>query len=451
MEKDKKDIVEHIIKELKAKQELPYKEGSWEHFQQQSTPVVSKKPKIVYWAASAAAILLAIWAVNQWSIGIAPDTTQSIVAKRAKDTESATSNASPDSAGEDPIRSAKGSAVLAEQKEVSSANPLFSDQIPDALQSPVLSDAWASAPKVTGSRFSALSLTAPFSPARLNAAIEPTGTIKLDADHSMDLETSDSRSVQSLAHATQQVTAADGKAPELRDRRFRFMDKFQLGIFVSPNSTNEQFNFGGGVLINYQLSKNLSIRTGLAFNKYEASQMRDPVTSPEMQVRTNLNTSQMLTSDGAIQAKVSNALILPNVNAITGNVQALEVPLDLKLDVAQGFYISSGITYAAILQQNRYAHYIENVNKDLFQDGLPENQGEVQQATQQISRSIKTEDENVRSNQFGGFVNFSLGKKVKLNKGISLSVEPYMKLPVGSFQRADMNYTNGGIRIITNF
>lgn len=121
------------------------------------------------------------------------------------------------------------------------------------------------------------------------------------------------------------------------------------------------------------------------------------------------------------------------------------------MDVAQGFYISSGITYAAILQQNRYAHYIENVNKDLFQDGLPENQGEVQQATQQISRSIKTEDENVRSNQFGGFVNFSLGKKVKLNKGISLSVEPYMKLPVGSFQRADMNYTNGGIRIITNF
>src|SRR5690606_7542837 len=281
--------------------------------------------------------------------------------------------------------------------------------------------------------------------------IGPIGTVKLHADQGVDLENADSRSVQSLAHVTQQVTAVDGKAPELRDRGFRFMDKFQLGIFVSPNSTNEQFNFGGGVLVNYQLSKNLSIRTGLAFNKYEASQMRDPVTSPEMQVRTNLNTSQMPTSDGAIQAKVSNALILPNVNAITGNVQALEVPLDLKLNVAQGFYISSGITYAAILQQNRYAHYIENVNKDLFQDGLPENQGEVQQATQQISRSIKTEDENVRSNQFGGFANFSLGKEVKLNKGISLSVEPYVKLPVGSFQRADMNYTNGGIRIITNF
>lgn len=449
MEKDKKDIVEHIIRELKAKQELPYKEGAWERFQQQSDSAVSKKPKIVYWAASAAAILLAVWAVNQWSVGTDSDTTQPIIVAHS---DMGTSSTSADSVGEGAVRPAKGSAVVAEQKEASSANLSIPDQMADAFHPPVFGETlWASVPKATGSRFSVGNLTAPSSPARLNAAIGATGTVKLHADQGVDLENADSRSVQSLAHVTQQVTAVDGKAPELRDRGFRFMDKFQLGIFVSPNSTNEQFNFGGGVLVNYQLSKNLSIRTGLAFNKYEASQMRDPVTSPEMQVRTNLNTSQMPTSDGAIQAKVSNALILPNVNAITGNVQALEVPLDLKLNVAQGFYISSGITYAAILQQNRYAHYIENVNKDLFQDGLPENQGEVQQATQQISRSIKTEDENVRSNQFGGFANFSLGKEVKLNKGISLSVEPYVKLPVGSFQRADMNYTNGGIRIITNF
>lgn len=201
----------------------------------------------------------------------------------------------------------------------------------------------------------------------------------------------------------------------------------------------------------YQISNKLSVRTGLAYNKYEVSEMRDPVGTPEMEVRTSLNGSQMLTSNGSVQAMLSNSLVLPNVNAITGNVQALEVPLDLKYTFNDGFYASSGITYAAILQQNRYAHYIENANQELFQNGLPENQTDLQSEVKQISRSIKTEDENVRSNQFGGFVNFSIGKEMRLNKGVSMSVEPYFKLPVGSFKRADMNYTNGGIRIITNF
>jgi len=48
-------------------------------------------------------------------------------------------------------------------------------------------------------------------------------------------------------------------------------------------------------------------------------------------------------------------------------------------------------------------------------------------------------------------VNFSIGKEMRVNKRMNLSVEPYVKLPVGSFKQADMNYTNGGIRIITNF
>jgi len=147
----------------------------------------------------------------------------------------------------------------------------------------------------------------------------------------------------------------------------------------------------------------------------------------------------------------NNAIVLPNVNAITGNVQALEIPLDIRVKSKDCFYASSGLTYAAVFNQNRYTHYVENANSELFGNGLPENEADVKNAVQQVSRAIKTEDENISSNGFGGFVNLSIGKEMKMNKSMKISVEPYLKLPVGSFKRADMNYTNGGIRIITNF
>ena len=106
-------------------------------------------------------------------------------------------------------------------------------------------------------------------------------------------------------------------------------------------------------------------------------------------------------------------------------------------------------TYSSHLTHMKY--FIENANADLFEKGLPTTSKEMNDAVQPVTRKVKTDEENVNTNNFGGFVNFSIGKEMRVNKRLNLSVEPYVKLPVGSFKRADMNYTNGGIRIITNF
>src|SRR5690606_21840648 len=67
-----------------------------------------------------------------------------------------------------------------------------------------------------------------------------------------------------------------------------------------------------------------------------------------------------------------------------------------------------------------------------------------------ISTTQASAYENI-DNGFGGFVNFSIGRRVNMGKTIKVSIEPFVKLPVGQFKRADMNYTNCGIRIMTSF
>ncbi len=220
---------------------------------------------------------------------------------------------------------------------------------------------------------------------------------------------------------------------------------------MSPNSTSEKFNFGGGVLVAYNVTKNLSVRTGLAYNRYEVGAMRNPVANQDVAVSASREMLEKNNTNSLTAYTMSNAVILPNVNAVSGSVQALEVPLDVKYKSKSGFYASSGLTYAKVTEQERFTHYIENSGAEVFPDGLPKNQKDLEAGFKQVSKAIKTEDQNVKANGFGGFVNLSIGKEMKMNKGFSISVEPYMKLPVGNFKSADMNYTNGGLRIITNF
>ncbi|HLS38996.1 MAG TPA: hypothetical protein VK023_12080, partial [Sphingobacterium bovisgrunnientis] len=66
-------------------------------------------------------------------------------------------------------------------------------------------------------------------------------------------------------------------------------------------------------------------------------------------------------------------------------------------------------------------------------------------------KTVKSLQDNVNPKGFSGFANFSLGKKVNMNRKMSLSVEPFVKVPLGQFRKSDLDYTNSGIRIITTF
>ncbi len=455
-EKNKKDIVEQIVEKMKSMEELPYKEGAWENFQSRYGGAPIKRNKPYYWAASAAAILLlGIATVKYWPDNNPADLNNQMASSQEatmdnrstpQDNNGLQEGLSSQDVGVNPLQGSEIAGADGWNASANGTNLIAQAQVQDAHD------------EVRG--YQDLGLVSNYA----NQGVYPSAVQIPNSLHAYSL--SDKRAKIDLEDdnlgfrennintelAYQAQEAKKGAEPTIKNRNFNFRERFDLGLFVSPNSTNERFNFGGGVLLAYNINKNVSVRTGLAYNRYDASQMKDPVANSETPVVASKEALQKITANGLTQNFASsNAIILPNVNAISGNVQALEVPLDVRVKSKSGYYASTGITYAAVFNQNRYAHYVENANTELFGNGLPESEAEVKTAVKQVSRAIKTEDENVSSNGFGGFVNFSIGKEMKMNKNINLSVEPYFKMPVGSFKRADMNYTNGGIRIITNF
>lgn len=455
-EKNKKDIVEQIVEKMKSMEELPYKEGAWENFQSRYGAAPVKRNKTFYWAASAAAILLlGIGTVMYWPENTSNNIDNQITANQDPVVDNETGI--QDNGGDQDVVSGQDESVIGSQGNLIASQ---SDLNTSVQGNGLIAQAGGEDVNAESRGYQDLGLISNYS----NDGIYPSGIQIPNALHSYNLSNKRAKiemdndlrgfrenNVNSeLAYQAQE--AKNGAEPLIKNRKFNFREKFDLGLFVSPNSTNERFNFGGGMLLAYNINKNVSVRTGLAYNRYDVSQMKDPVANSETPVVASKDALQKITANGLTQNFASsNAIILPNVNAISGNVQALEVPLDVRVKSKSGFYASSGITYAAVFNQNRYAHYVENANTELFGNGLPESEADVKTAVKQVSRAIKTEDENVSRNGFGGFVNFSIGKEMKMNKNINLSVEPYFKMPVGSFKRADMNYTNGGIRIITNF
>src|SRR5690606_9221669 len=109
---------------------------------------------------------------------------------------------------------------------------------------------------------------------------------------------------------------------------------------------------------------------------------------------------------------------------------------------------TGGLSYAVVLSQERLNHYTEYTDAPIYSSASDSN-APTNSPVNTVSTTVAASENNVNTNGFGGFVNFSIGRKTQLGKSVKLSVEPVLALPVGRLRRADSNYTSGGVKIIT--
>src|SRR5690606_9255672 len=229
--------------------------------------------------------------------------------------------------------------------------------------------------------------------------------------------------------------------PQPQNKLVLLSKRLELGLFVSPYATEQKMNVGGGFLLGFKLSNRLTVRTGASYNTYEVNTLKNPLeeSSTEMAVAETPAATEAIRFTAASPQKV----VIPNINAVKGFVRSIDIPLELKFRATRSLYAVAGMSYSSILDQERNAYYIENINQETFAKGYPETQEQVTNAVKPVTRSVESTEKNVNTNSFAGFVNFAIGREIKLNKNIGVSVEPYLKVPVGGYRRADMDYTNG--------
>lgn len=449
--KENKDVIQKIISELKNAPEMEYKEGAWERFKIQEKS--EQKPRTIpfSWISIAASVLIAfglgVYFLNSPNVLVEEEIASSTHTESKKTVPNETTDEGQE-------------LFLDEKQEVKSAakDAVTSETIAGTTTpalSPVERENTNRLANLTGSSQKIEILTDWEEKKKKQTLPYVSREYTLTEIHLPTVKNNilpeKSRVGDNMMFGMQsygQSQIQNGKDPLITDKaEFRLSQRFQFGAFVSPVRTESKLNFGGGLLFGFRISPKLTVRSGLAFNQYEVSQMKDPDIDKEVgrvQSSTKISKAGFEKSASASSMDLmSHEILVPNINSVTSKVQSFEIPLEFQYNIGAGFYASGGASYAKVHNQRRYAHYQEVEEISL--------QGNTQEI-KRVNKTVVSAEKNISNHNFGGFVNLSLGKEVELkNSRFSLSVEPYFKLPIGEFKHTDLNYTNGGVRIITNF
>lgn len=456
MAKDnKKELIDDIAHKLRD-YELPYREGAWEKF---ASLDKGRKPRVLwpYWSAAAVLLALGISYMTYNTGDLQGDSTGvSTIAKK----ENTTQHVNPESEKNTPSAGIESSDANVNQVHPNIINS-SSKELDNRLAS--LYDSQQHATTYIAADQSAR-VSLPFNELRTAALstdqISRKGSELLDktgaglshykglsgikADDESQQESKFSLSIlgtdnqqQTLAH--QQINRPKGMGR-----------KWELGAFVSPASASSEVSMGGGLSVAYSLTKKLSVRSGVALQNYQMAMALNPgkpsSASPAYMDSPASNNAYLIDMSSA-QSRMN-----PNFTAVSGSVLTLDIPVEMKYAVTRNLYTSVGVSMVSVLQQERLNHYVENINGNTFAGKNANGVGAAESNNiQAVNKTVKSNEQNVETNGFNGFINLSIGRKVPIKKTFSISVEPFYRMPLGQFKNSDVNYSNGGIKVITNF
>lgn len=210
--------------------------------------------------------------------------------------------------------------------------------------------------------------------------------------------------------------------------------KWDLGLMVAPSIGNDKkINMGYGVSMEYAVSKKVSISSGVSYNQMGA-------------LKTITPNSGVMNSPSPAVALVQETKRLKSVDA---NLVGLDIPLELKYRFNDRFYTNVGLSAFAILNQKQNNNYVEGkvessassfVDRSAFNSLFKESA---------VSEPIPTDE--VRNDKYLGFYNLSIGYKQKVSGKNSLSIEPFMKLPIKEYSKENLRLIGTGVRLKFDF
>ncbi len=229
-------------------------------------------------------------------------------------------------------------------------------------------------------------------------------------------------------------------------------NRWALGFMIAPSLSQNanDLNLGYGLSVSYTLSKKLSINSGLAFNKMNASK----------NLPTNLGASSIVISNNKKLAVISE------------EVSGIDIPIELKYQFSPKIYANFGLSGFAVINQQRSNTFIQDVVVNRPNTSLPNGSGspvlggpspinlsdpsgpQGQFANAFIMRQRVTErvsSQALDNINFLGFYNFSIGYTHRIYKQNTIAIEPFFKLPVREVTQDNLRMVGTGVRIKVGF
>lgn len=215
-------------------------------------------------------------------------------------------------------------------------------------------------------------------------------------------------------------------------------DKWEMGVMVAPSfGSSKKLNMGYGVSMAYALSKKVSINSGISYNEMGAS--RNAVSSGGGEQ------NMPSTFSGGFP---SNSKQLQSVDA---SLQGIDIPLEISYRLSKSLYANVGISAFAVLNQKRKNIFLESQVQDSPMDPANASFAFKSNVLNTTIIEEKQSADELKTDPYIGFYNFSLGYKQRISRGKSVSLEPFLKLPIKEFTQENLYLIGTGLRVKFDF
>ncbi|WP_293789915.1 hypothetical protein [uncultured Pedobacter sp.] len=408
-----KELIEHITAQLQSHEEA-YANGAWERFSQQE----NKKRDFTFWPLWAAAALVLIFGAiffaqknfnQQINVALTKPNTDHQSAHGDTDISISPKNIGPS------LNDVDKDAIITSSLTVNQNN--ITNEILAAKTEQQYDDA-------------ALNTSEEITPANLKQLDNHLSVINLSDLKSkpFDILTEKKKPLPiNMPTDFEKLLAHDTYVNKQKpaDKTNNGNSKWQPDVYVAPAMGNDnKVTMNYGFSLSYAIAGKLSISSGVSYASISTTE--------------SLNASAPQTLSGK------------NLASVDAKVRGINVPLELKYNISDKLYTNVGVSALAVLNNSQQNSYIVNQVQSF---AAPAVNGYADSKTMIVQeKKVEPQPEaSIDPDKYIGFYNFSFGYKQKISKKNNIAIEPFLRLPMKTFSKENLNLTNGGLRLKIDF
>ncbi|KRT14957.1 hypothetical protein ASU31_16705 [Pedobacter ginsenosidimutans] len=404
-----KELIEHITAQLQNHEET-YPNGAWERFSEKK----NKRRGIAFWPLWAAAALILVFGgvffaqnnIDQKKdIAITKPKAQQNPAANGNTNANIETQTKPTSLNNDTV-SVNNLAANRPAKVTGSTKPLLTEQ----------------------SSYSVINTSAQLAPVNNNLLDNKLAGANLSnlKTKQFDILT-EKKKPQPIAQTSfEKLLAHDSYVNQQKPpSKTSENSKWQPDVYVAPAMGNDnKVTMNYGFSLSYAIANRLSISSGVSYASISTTE--------------SLNASAPQTLSGK------------NLESVDAKVRGINVPLELKYNISDKLYTNIGVSALAVLNNSQQNNYIVNQVQN-FSSTTANGYADSKTLIVKEKTTEPQPEANIDPDKYIGFYNFSLGYKQKISKKNNIAIEPFLRLPMKTFSKENLNLTNGGLRLKIDF
>jgi hypothetical protein len=138
------------------------------------------------------------------------------------------------------------------------------------------------------------------------------------------------------------------------------------------------------------------------------------------------------------------------LESATVRLTGIEVPLALRYNVNKRLYAKVGVSAFATIKQSGELTYLSSVS---HVESIVDPNGEVYDKTviSEVRSVVDLEDEKQNKGNYKSFINISFGYRYPLLKNKTITLEPFIKLPMQNSKIENVKLSSAGLRLGIDF